>query len=153
MVLKWYLYVGASLCRLCVSNVFGVRAGFGMDTSHIFPQGVLVSVALIRGMVGVAVSGTCAGCEVGLHGCHHPVRGGVCSPVVGGEALRVGLDQALLPLGVGLALKEVIAETTEALAITANYLPPVQVFMVLLISSPHSFPFLCCVRPRSSSRL
>ena len=31
-------YEGASLCRLCVSSVFGERAVFGMDASHIFPQ-------------------------------------------------------------------------------------------------------------------
>lgn len=47
-------------------SVFGVRAGFSMDTSPIFPQGVLVVILLIEGVVGVIVSRACGGCEVGL---------------------------------------------------------------------------------------
>ena len=34
-------YVGASLYRPCVPSAFGGRAGFDVDASHIFPQGVL----------------------------------------------------------------------------------------------------------------
>ena len=30
-----------------MSNVFGVRAGFDMDTSHVCPQGVLAVVTLM----------------------------------------------------------------------------------------------------------
>ena len=38
--------MGASLCTLCVSDVFGVRVLFDMDTNHIFPQGLLDIFAL-----------------------------------------------------------------------------------------------------------
>lgn len=41
VVLKGYFYVAACLCKLCVSNAFGMRAGFSMDTNHVFPKGVL----------------------------------------------------------------------------------------------------------------
>ena len=34
-------------CVDCVSNVFGERAGFVMDTSYVFPQGVLHVIPLI----------------------------------------------------------------------------------------------------------
>ena len=37
VVLKKYLYVRVSLYRLQMSSVFGVRAGFDMDASQIFP--------------------------------------------------------------------------------------------------------------------
>ena len=47
VVLKGCFYVGASVCRQFVSSVFGVRAGFGMDASHIFPQSVLGGIPLI----------------------------------------------------------------------------------------------------------
>ena len=33
--------------RLYVSNIFGVRTGFGMDDSHIFPQSVLAIIRLM----------------------------------------------------------------------------------------------------------
>ena len=61
--------MGVSLCRLCVSNVFGERAGFDMDANHILPQGVLAAITLIRHVVGVGVSKACVGCEVGLPLC------------------------------------------------------------------------------------
>ena len=70
MVLKVCFYVGESLCRLCVSSVFGVRSGFDMDTSHIFsPQGMLAVITLIGDLVGVGRPKACAGCEVGLPLC------------------------------------------------------------------------------------
>ena len=61
----FFLNVGAFLCRLCVSNVFSVKAGCDVDTSQIFLQGVLTAVTLI---VVVAVGGftVSAGCELGL---------------------------------------------------------------------------------------
>ena len=49
-----------------MSSVFGVRAGFSMGTSPIFPQGVLAVILLIEGVVGVIISRACGGCEVGL---------------------------------------------------------------------------------------
>lgn len=40
VVLKWCYYGARSaLCRLCVPSISGVRADFGMDTSHAFPSG------------------------------------------------------------------------------------------------------------------
>lgn len=40
-------------CVDCVlSSIFGLRADFDVDTSHIFPQGVLATVTLIGSMVG-----------------------------------------------------------------------------------------------------
>ena len=53
MVFKGCFYVAVSLCRLCVSNISGARAGFRMDANHLFLQGVLAVVPLIVGMVGV----------------------------------------------------------------------------------------------------
>ena len=52
-----------------MSNVFAVMAGFDMDSSHIFPQGVLAFITLIRGVVGVEGFKACALCEVGLPLC------------------------------------------------------------------------------------
>ena len=42
-------------------NVFDGRAGFDVDVSYIFPQGVLSTTALIAGVAGVAR--VCTGCE------------------------------------------------------------------------------------------
>ena len=63
--------------------VFGVKAGFDVDTSHVFSQGVLTMVTLVGGVVGVGRVKAYAGCEAGLpslHGCCCPVRDEVCSP-------------------------------------------------------------------------
>ena len=57
------------MCRLCVSNVFGARAGFYMDVSHSFPQCVLAAITFIGGVVGFGRSKACAGCEVGVPLC------------------------------------------------------------------------------------
>lgn len=48
MVWKGYSYVGASLCRLCMPVPF-MGDGFDVDTSHVFPQGVLTAITLIEG--------------------------------------------------------------------------------------------------------
>ena len=61
MVLKGCFYVGASLCRLCESEIFGVRTVFGMDASHVFPYHVLAIVPLIGGVFIVVVIRTCTG--------------------------------------------------------------------------------------------
>ena len=58
--------MGTSLCTLCVIIVLDVRAGFDVDTSHVFPQSVLATITLIGGVVGVGGSKACAGCEAGL---------------------------------------------------------------------------------------
>ena len=66
MVLKGCFHVRTSLSRLRVSNIFGVRAGFDLDATHIFPQGVLVTITLIGGVVAVRGSKGCTRCEAGL---------------------------------------------------------------------------------------
>ena len=38
--------MGVFLHRLCKSNIFGARAVFGMDASHVFPQSVLSVIPL-----------------------------------------------------------------------------------------------------------
>ena len=47
VVLKWCSYVGAFIYRLHVPNAFGERAGFDVDPSHVFPQGVLAAITLV----------------------------------------------------------------------------------------------------------
>ena len=47
MVLKDCFYVGASLYRLCESDIFGVRASFGVDAYRVFPQSALAIIFLI----------------------------------------------------------------------------------------------------------
>lgn len=50
-------YLGASRGILRVPNVFGVRAGFGVDASHIFPQ--CCTFYLIRSVAGVGRARAC----------------------------------------------------------------------------------------------
>lgn len=45
---------------------------------------------------------------------YHPFRGGVCSPVVGVEALRVEIIQTLFPLSACCPPKEGSSEASEA---------------------------------------
>ena len=52
----FFFFVGAFLCRLCVSNVFSVKAGCDVDTSQVFLQGVLTAITLIVVVAGVAGS-------------------------------------------------------------------------------------------------
>ena len=40
---------------MCESNIFGVRAVFGIDVYHIFPQSVLAVILLIGAVIGVVV--------------------------------------------------------------------------------------------------
>ena len=49
VVLKGCPYVGVPLCKVCVPSAFGGRAGFDMDASHLFPQGVLAAITLLGG--------------------------------------------------------------------------------------------------------
>lgn len=46
-----------------------VKASFGMDANHEFPQSVLAVIPLLRDVVGIAVSKACVGCEMGLPLC------------------------------------------------------------------------------------
>lgn len=52
-----------------MSSIFGVRAGFDVDTSHIFPQAVLSTITLIGDVVGVRRAKAHAGCQAGLPLC------------------------------------------------------------------------------------
>ena len=51
---------------VCVLRVFGGRAGFGVNTSHIFPQDVLAAITLVGGGAGEGVARAGSRCEVGL---------------------------------------------------------------------------------------
>ena len=94
--------MGASLCRLYASDIFVARAVFDLDASHVFPQRMLALSPLIGSVTGIVVSRDCTAvldrASSLLCGCHSPVRGGVCSPVLGLEALRSRFYKALLPL-------------------------------------------------------
>ena len=63
----------ASPCRLHVPSVFGVRTGFDVDASHVFPQGLLATITLIGGVVDAGGARACAGCEAGLPLCSRSV--------------------------------------------------------------------------------
>lgn len=120
MVLKVCFYVGASLCKMCVSNIFVARTVFCMYAIHIFPQSLLAIIPLIGGVIGV-VSKACVVLilEVGPPLCFVAVRGGVFSLVAGEWALRVRFDQVPLSLSGQSALKAVIAES-ETLTVIVN---------------------------------
>ena len=93
------------LCRLCVFCVFGARAGFSADASHILPQDMLAVMSFVQGMIGVGGPKTCAQCARGIPPCSVAslsCQGQSCSPVVDVEALRVRLKQALFPLSMCL---------------------------------------------------
>lgn len=57
------------LCRLCVPSISGVRAGFDVDASRVFPHGVLATVTLMEGVAAARGARDCAGCEPGLPLC------------------------------------------------------------------------------------
>lgn len=61
MVLKGCFDVRLSLCSLYESSVFGERALFGMNASHVFPQSVLAIIPLVDSVIGI-LSRTCTGC-------------------------------------------------------------------------------------------
>ena len=66
VVLKECFYVGAFLYRLHMPNIFGGRAGFDMDASHVFLQGTLAAIHLVWDGAGERMTKTGARCEVGL---------------------------------------------------------------------------------------
>lgn len=61
--------MGSSPHRLYVLNVFSARAKFDLDTSCIFPYGVLATITLIEG------AKACTGYEVGLPFCSVALSG------------------------------------------------------------------------------
>ena len=50
-------------------NAFGRRAGFDVDASHVFPQGVLAAIALVGGGAGDGGASAGARCEIGFPLC------------------------------------------------------------------------------------
>lgn len=52
VVLKGCSYVGASLCRMCMSDAFSGRARFDVDASRVFLQDVLATITLVGGGAG-----------------------------------------------------------------------------------------------------
>ena len=103
VVLKGCSYVGASLCRLHVPSVLGGRAGFDVDASHVFPQGVLAAITLVGCVAGIGVARACSGYEEGVPLCSVAVtalsRLGAAQ-VAGADTLRVRLELALFLLSV-----------------------------------------------------
>ena len=70
------------LCVGCVeSRIFGVRGVFGMDTCHIFSQGVLAVVPLTEGVCLVSWRPDCTGCGL------RPPFGSVVVTVLVGQGL------------------------------------------------------------------
>ena len=69
MFLKGSPYVGVSLYSLHVPSHFGGRAGFDINTGHVFPQLALAAVTLVGGGTGEGGARAGARCEPGLHFC------------------------------------------------------------------------------------
>ena len=53
----------------------GWRAGFDVDASHVFPQGIMATVTLVRGGAGDGGARAVAGCETRLLLCSVAVTG------------------------------------------------------------------------------
>ena len=54
---------------LHATNAFGERAGFDMDTSHVFPHGVLAAITLAGNEARDGGARAGIGCEAGLRLC------------------------------------------------------------------------------------
>ena len=67
--LKRCSYGGVSLCRLHVPRAFGERAGFNVDASHVFPQGILAAITLGGSVAGGGGARAYEGFEVGFSLC------------------------------------------------------------------------------------
>lgn len=65
VILKWYPYLGVSLCSLCVPSSLDGRSGFGVNRSRVFPKGVLAPIALAEGGAGNGGATVGARCEAG----------------------------------------------------------------------------------------
>ena len=112
-----------SLCRMLESNIFGARGIFGMDASHVF----LPCAGCYYLDTGCDWCGGVQGLHWMLggvsslfHGCHSFVGFGVCSPVVGLEALVVRFNKVPLHLGACSVPKDVSIEACEACVVTVN---------------------------------
>ena len=80
--LKGCSYAGPFLYRCSVSTAFGGRAGFDVDPSHIFPQGLLAAITLVGGGARDGEARAGAQCEAGLPFCSVAVT---ALPGVGSE--------------------------------------------------------------------
>jgi len=58
---NWATELNWSLCRVCKTSIFGVREDFSIDTSHIFPQNVLVIIPLLGDVICFVMSRACIG--------------------------------------------------------------------------------------------
>ena len=67
--LKGFSNVAVSLYRLHVPIAFGMKAGFNLDVSHVFPHGVLAAITLVVGWAREGGATTGPGCETGLPLC------------------------------------------------------------------------------------
>ena len=161
--MKGCFYVGISLYRWYVSNVFGVRAVFNVDTSHIFLQGLLATITLIESMASIGGAKSCAGWEVGFLLCSVSATAlpglGVSSQVAGAEALRVRLKQALFLLSVFPSPHTGVFGPKEG----SNELSDLRAYRGLMCClcrhlrlcsvTAQGCVFSCCGCPRSSARL
>lgn len=96
LFLKGVFYVEAFLCKSILCRMFAffsTKADFDMDTRHIFPQDVLVTITFIGDVIGIVGSKTVQNV---FHGCCP--MGARSSSLVVIEVLRFGFDQALFPL-------------------------------------------------------
>lgn len=104
VVLKWYSHVEGCLHADCVPSVFGGRAGFDENMSHVFPQGVLATITLVVGGAGDRRAVTYTGCDFGLPfcsiSCNYLSGARSTSQDAKVEALEVRLELALFPLSV-----------------------------------------------------
>ena len=55
--------------RLCVPSAFGGRAGFDMDKSHVFPQGMLAAITFVWSGAEDGLDRAGMGYETGLPLC------------------------------------------------------------------------------------
>ena len=90
-------------CGDYVSNNFGARAEFCMDSIHVFLQSVLVILPFLKGVVSFVLPRSCAGCEVEISLYSVAIStllGKVCSPVIAVKTLRFEFDQVPMLLSV-----------------------------------------------------
>ena len=78
---------GSTICWLGVPSVFEVRAGSEVNTSPVFPKGVLAS--MIEGVAGVGLAGTPSRERGSQQKQASLSRGRVCCLVAGVETLRI----------------------------------------------------------------
>lgn len=102
-------YVGLEEVSLCgnvpiqsgCAHVFGARAGFDMNTSHVFLQAVLAFITLVGVGVGEAGARARTRFEEGfplVSSHHYPIKSGVRSQDAGSESLKFRFELAQFSL-------------------------------------------------------